>query len=251
MRSRDQLAQSWDAARSITYVLPPAGAAAPAPARPTPAPGPAAATDDYALRTARTVCATEITRFTQSQAEGDVEDILRTFVAGAEPRAHVLDDFDSMARDARDAASAARLMLSACASSVGTLWQMGMRMSGEFQNYWNGRGKARFAIAGHDLKTDANGCVWVEWHDAPGRGTFRNMCQFTVDMRFCASAAKAGTPTESIACEKGLSRFERLEARGEVPLTLGEGTVRWTQCKAPLQPVQTSAPGTSFTATCK
>jgi hypothetical protein len=240
VRDLDIFRTRWTAARST---LPQPSS----PERSTPAP----ATESLPLRTARTVCATEITRFTQSQAPGDVEDILRTFIEDAEPRAQILNDFDSMARGARDSQSVARLMLGACASSVGTLWEMGMRMPAEFQNFWNGRGKARFEIAGHDLKTDANGCIWIEWHDAPGRGTFRNQCQFTVDIRFCASAAKAGTPTESVACEKGLSRFERIEADGEVPLTLGEGSMRWTQCKAPLQPVQTSAPGTTFTATCK
>jgi hypothetical protein len=226
-----------------------APAAAPAESSPF---APPAASGEYRLRTARTVCASEITRFTQAQASGDAGDILRTFLEDAEPRAQILNDFDTMANGARDPKDAARLMLGACAASVGTLWDLGMRTSGEFQSFWNGRGRARFVIAGHDFKPDAAGCVWIEWDaGATGRGTFRNTCQFTVDIRFCASAAKAGTPSESIACEKGLSRFERLEARGGVPLTLGEGGMRWTQCKAPLQPVQTSAPGASFAAVCK
>jgi hypothetical protein len=90
----------------------------------------------------------------------------------------------------------------------------------------------------------------VDGFGAPG--TLRNSCPFTIDLRFCMAQVKAGTPTEAVECEKGRSRFERIEARGGVHTALTEGSIiRWAACKAPQQPVDTTEPGGSFKATCK
>jgi hypothetical protein len=129
-----------------------------------------------------------------------------------------------------------------------------MRSSGEFTNHWAGRGRARFALAGHPVQPLARGCIWMEF-DGDGMGgpaTLRNDCAFTIDLRFCVADARVGTPSETIACEKGRSRFERIEPKSGVRVTLTDGArVNWVPCKSPLQPVETNAAGAPFTATCK
>jgi hypothetical protein len=267
VRDLDTFRQRWTAARA-GYTIPAAVAdsapAQPAPPEPPPAPAmPPPPPDTPLMRAARSSCAAELKAFesaftragtSRQETVAAINDIMSTFTEDAEPRAQVINNFDAMARDARAPQDAARLMLTACAATAGTLWSVGLRDPAEFRGQWNGRGSARFAIPGHDTKPNALGCVWLSSDDeAPGSaGTLHNTCAFTVDMRFCMNGARAGTPTESVACEKGLSRFERIEAGGSIRTTLTDGTrMSWTQCKTPLQPVQTSAPGATFTATCK
>ena len=259
VRDADTFRRQWAAARDGGMV-PSLTPAPPAPDRTASSLPPS--TSAHRVRAARSVCSAEIKRYTDEHvksgrtpedAERSVTDMIESFLDDAEPRAQVVNDFDAMARDARNPPDAARLSLSACAASVGTLWSLGMRTPADFSGFWNGRGKSRFGIPGFETKTDANGCLWVEF-DAPpndSQGTFRNTCNFTVDVRFCANATQAGTPAETIACDKGLSRFERIEGHGSVRVTPAHTNLRWVLCKVPLQPVQTSAPGAAFAATCK
>ena len=261
VRDAETFRRQWAAARDggMTPSLAPATSAASAPDRTASALP--ASTVAHRLRATRSACAAEIKRYsdehvksgrTPEDAERSITDIIESMLDDSEPRARVLNDFDAMARQAGNPPDAARLLLSACTASVGTLWSIGMRTPGEFSGFWNGRGKSRFAIPGFETKTDAAGCTWLEFDAANStNGSFRNTCNFTVDIRFCAYETKPGMQLESIACEKGLTRFERLEPEGSVRLTGDTANIRWWQCKSPQQPVQSSAAGANFTATCK
>ena len=206
-------------------------------------------------RITRSVCSQEIKALEADLDKDSIEDIILTFTQDPEPRGQVVNDFETMLRQpGADPAQLKRLAVSACAATMGTLWAVGMRTFAELNNHWTGRGRARFEVAGTAVQPNPFSCIWMDW-DTDGRGvpgTLRNECSFTIDLKFCMAGSTPGSASEAVACEKGRSRFERIEPKSGVRTDLTDGTqIRWAACKAPLQPVETNAPGATFTATCK
>lgn len=267
MRALDAFKAHWANERTTKFKLrplptPPVSPAASPAAAVFAAPAPPA--PPMLTRNTRRVCANEIKAYEEDLlASGEsadavkniIDDIVLRFIEDAQPRANVVDSFDEVSRQpGANPGDVKRLAASACVATMGTLWSVGMRDFAELNTHWAGRGRARFALAGHTAQPAASSCIWMEW-EADGfgvPGVLRNECTFTVDLRFCVGAAKAGTPSEAIACEKGRSRFERIEPKSGVRTTLTEGTrINWVPCKAPMQPIETTAAGGPFTAVCK